>query len=201
MFERFTDRARRAVVLAQEEARLLGTPWIGAEHLVLGLVIEGEAVAAKAFANLGVNIEATRERAREVIGERADAPSGHIPFTPHVKKCLERALREALELGHNYIGTEHVLLGLTREAPGPFLTVEGDERPLVDVTNDEIRNEVFSILSAYTKRQEETAPPVEATSYASATEAIEVCVSILSAMESDAERVAVVAFLDARYQR
>jgi len=118
MFERFTDRARRTVVLAQEEARMLQHNYIGTEHLLLGLIHEGEGVAAKALESLGISIEAVRQQVEEMIGRGQHAPSGHIPFTPRAKKVLELALREAIALGHNYIGTEHILLGLIREGDG-----------------------------------------------------------------------------------
>jgi ATP-dependent Clp protease ATP-binding subunit ClpA len=118
VFERFTDRARRVVVLAQEEARMLNHNYIGTEHLLLGLVHEGEGVAAKALESLGVGLETVRLQVEEIIGHGQQAPSGHIPFTPRVKKVLELANREAEDLGHNYIGTEHLLLGLIREGDG-----------------------------------------------------------------------------------
>ncbi|HSF86919.1 MAG TPA: Clp protease N-terminal domain-containing protein, partial [Acidimicrobiia bacterium] len=118
MFERFTDRARRVVVLAQEEARLLNHNYIGTEHILLGLIHEGEGVAAKALESLGISLEAVRSQVVEIIGQGSQAPSGHIPFTPRAKKVLELSLREALQLGHNYIGTEHILLGLIREGEG-----------------------------------------------------------------------------------
>ena len=118
MFERFTDRARRVVVLAQEEARLLNHNYIGTEHILLGLIHEGEGVAAKALESLGISLEAVRNQVEEIIGQGGSSPSGHIPFTPRAKKVLEMALREALQLGHNYIGTEHILLGLCREGEG-----------------------------------------------------------------------------------
>jgi ATP-dependent Clp protease ATP-binding subunit ClpC len=118
MFERFTDRARRVVVLAQEEARLLNHNYIGTEHILLGLLNEGEGIAAKALESLGINLSGVREQVVEIIGQGAQAPSGHIPFTPRAKKVLELSLREALQLGHSYIGTEHILLGLVREGQG-----------------------------------------------------------------------------------
>ena len=116
MFERFTDRARRVVVLAQEEARMLSHNYIGTEHILLGLIHEGEGVAAKALESLNISLEAVRAQVEEIIGQGQQAPSGHIPFTPRAKKVLELSLREALQLGHNYIGTEHILLG----DPTPF---------------------------------------------------------------------------------
>jgi ATP-dependent Clp protease ATP-binding subunit ClpC len=118
MFERFTDRARRVVVLAQEEARMLNHNYIGTEHILLGLIHEGEGVAAKALQALGISLETVREQVEEIIGQGQQAPSGHIPFTPRAKKVMELSLLEALQLGHNYIGTEHILLGLIREGQG-----------------------------------------------------------------------------------
>ena len=118
MFERFTDRARRVVVLAQEEARMLNHNYIGTEHILLGLIHEGEGVAAKALESLGISLEAVRQQVEEIIGQGQQAPSGHIPFTPRSKKVLDLSLRESLQLGHNYIGTEHILLGLIREGEG-----------------------------------------------------------------------------------
>ncbi len=118
MFERFTDRARRVVVLAQEEARGLNHNYIGTEHILLGLIHEGEGVAAKALEDLGIGLDSVREQVVDIIGQGQQAPSGHIPFTPRAKKVLELSLREALQLGHNYIGTEHILLGLIREGEG-----------------------------------------------------------------------------------
>src|SRR4051794_12893476 len=118
MFERFTDRARRVVVLAQEEARMLNHNYIGTEHILLGLIHEGEGVAAKALESLGISLEAVRSQVEEIIGQGQQAPSGHMPFTPRAKKVLELSLREGQQLGHNYIGTEHILLGLIREGEG-----------------------------------------------------------------------------------
>ncbi len=118
MFERFTDRARRVVVLAQEEARLLNHDYIGTEHILLGLVREGEGVAAKAMAAMEISLEVVRDQVEGIVGRGKEAPAGHIPFTPRAKKVLELSLREALQLGHNYIGTEHILLGLIREGEG-----------------------------------------------------------------------------------
>jgi len=118
VFERFTDRARRVVVLAQEEARLLNHNYIGTEHILLGLIHEGEGVAARALESMDISLESVRSQVVEIIGQGSQAPSGHIPFTPRAKKVLELSLREALQLGHNYIGTEHILLGLIREGEG-----------------------------------------------------------------------------------
>jgi hypothetical protein len=118
MFERFTDRARRVVVLAQEEARLLDHNYIGTEHILLGLIHEGEGVAYLALTELGISLDAVRAQVEAEIGQGSEAPGGHIPFTPRAKKVLELSLREALQFGHNYIGTEHILLGLIREGEG-----------------------------------------------------------------------------------
>ena len=118
MFERFTDRARRVIVLAQEEARTLQHNYIGTEHLLLGLIREGEGVAAKALASKGVTLDDTRKQVEEMIGKGNASPNGHIPFTPHARQVLELSLREALQLGHSYIGTEHILLGLIHEGEG-----------------------------------------------------------------------------------
>jgi prophage maintenance system killer protein len=118
MFQRFTDRARRAVHLAQEEARLLRHNYIGTEHLLLGLLDEGEGIAAQALGSLGISLEAVRAQVEQIIGHGQTTPVGHIPFTPRAKKVLELSLREALQLGHNYVGTEHLLLGLLREGEG-----------------------------------------------------------------------------------
>ncbi len=145
MFERFTDRARRVVVLAQEEARLLNHNYIGTEHVLLGLIHEGEGVAAKALEELGISLEAVRREVEEIIGEGASSPSGHIPFTPRAKKVLELSLREALQLGHNYIGTEHILLGLIREGEGVAAQV------LVRLGADlnRVRHQAIQLLSGY----------------------------------------------------
>jgi ATP-dependent Clp protease ATP-binding subunit ClpC len=118
MFERFTDRARRVVVLAQEEARMLDHNYIGTEHILLGLIHEGQGVAARALTALGISLHETRQAVEEIIGRGTQMPSGHIPFTPRSKKVLELSLREALSLGSDYIGTEHVLLALLREGDG-----------------------------------------------------------------------------------
>jgi hypothetical protein len=145
MFERFTDRARRVVVLAQEEARLLNHNYIGTEHILLGLIHEGEGVAAKALESLGISLEAVRAQVEEIIGQGQSAPTGHIPFTPRAKKVLELSLREALQLGHNYIGTEHILLGLIREGEGVAAQV------LVKLGGDlsRVRQQVIQLLSGY----------------------------------------------------
>ncbi|MFK5635218.1 MULTISPECIES: ATP-dependent Clp protease ATP-binding subunit [unclassified Ornithinimicrobium] len=145
MFERFTDRARRVVVLAQEEARLLNHNYIGTEHLLLGLIHEGEGVAAKALESLDISLDAVRHQVQEIIGQGQQSPTGHIPFTPRAKKVLELSLREGLQLGHNYIGTEHLLLGLIREGEGVAAQV------LVKLGADlpRVRQQVIQLLSGY----------------------------------------------------
>src|SRR6266571_1519144 len=150
MFERFTDRARRVVVLAQEEARMLNHGYIGTEHILLGLLREGEGVAAKALESLGISLDAVRQQVEEIIGRGQQAPSGHIPFTPRAKKVLELSLREALQLGHNYIGTEHILLGLIREGDGVAAQV------LVRLGADlnRVRQQVILILSGHQDKDE-----------------------------------------------
>jgi len=143
VFERFTDRARRVVVMAQEEARMLNHNYIGTEHILLGLVHEGEGSAAKALESLGISLEGVRAQVQEIIGRGQLTPTGHIPFTPRAKKVLELSLREALQLGHNYIGTEHILLGLIREGEGVAAQV------LVKLGADlpRVRQQVNALLS------------------------------------------------------
>jgi len=145
VFERFTDRARRVVVLAQEEARMLNHNYIGTEHILLGLIHEGEGVAAKALESLGIMLESVRQQVEEIIGQGQVPPTGHIPFTPRAKKVLELSLREALQLGHNYIGTEHILLGLIREGEGVAAQV------LVKLGADlnKVRAQVIALLQGY----------------------------------------------------
>jgi hypothetical protein len=144
VFERFTDRARRVVVLAQEEARLLNHNYIGTEHLLLGLIHEGEGVAAQTLGSLDVALETVRARVEAIIGEGGRSPSGHIPFTPRAKKVLELALREALQLGHNFIGTEHLLLGLIREGEGVGAQVLAE----LGVDLRRVRDHVVQIVGA-----------------------------------------------------
>jgi ATP-dependent Clp protease ATP-binding subunit ClpC len=153
MFERFTDRARRVVVLAQEEARMLNHNYIGTEHILLGLIHEGEGLAAKALENLGISLNAVREQVTEIIGKGQQAPTGHIPFTPRAKKVLEYSLREGLQLGHTYIGTEHILLGLIREGEGVAAQV------LVKLGADlnKVRQQVIQLLAGYQSGQGEKA--------------------------------------------
>jgi ATP-dependent Clp protease ATP-binding subunit ClpC len=145
MFERFTDRARRVVVLAQEEARMLNHNYIGTEHILLGLIHEGEGVAAKALESLGISLEAVRQQVEEIIGQGQSAPTGHIPFTPRAKKVLELSLREDLQLGHNYIGTEHILLGLIREGEG----VAAQVLQKLGADLNRVRQQVIQLLSGH----------------------------------------------------
>jgi hypothetical protein len=143
MFQRFTDRARRAVYLATEEARLLRHGHVGTEHLLLGLVYEGEGLAAKALESLGLSLEEVRRQVIEITGHGHDTYAGRIPFTPQAKEAMELSLREALALGHNYIGTEHLLLGLLREEHGiaaRLLTGLGTD-------HDRVREQVAALLN------------------------------------------------------
>ena len=148
MFERFTDRARRVAVLAQEEARMLHHDHIGTEHILLGLLREGEGVAATALESLGISLEAVRQQVEEIIGQGQQAPSGHIPFTPRAKKVLELSLREALQLGHNYIGTEHILLGLIAEREGVAAQVLSE----LGADLDGAREQVIRLLEEYRRK-------------------------------------------------
>ncbi len=155
MFERFSDRSRRVVVLAQTEARRLDHNYIGTEHILLGLISEGEGVAARALESLGISLDAARQQVEEIIGQGQQVPSGHIPFTPRAKKVLELSLREALQLGQNYIGTEHILLGLIREGDGVAAQV------LVRLGTDlnRVRQQVIQLLHGYPA--EEPGPGVD----------------------------------------
>ena len=142
MFERFTDRARRVVVLAQEEARLLNHNYIGTEHILLGLIHEGEGVAAKALESLGISLEAVRSQVEEIIGQGGSSPSGHIPFTPRAKKVLELSLREAIRLHHNFIAPEHIMLGLLREGHGLAMLIMADKGIDFDRVRDDLERSV-----------------------------------------------------------
>jgi ATP-dependent Clp protease ATP-binding subunit ClpA len=148
MFERFTDRARRVVVLAQQEARMLDHNYIATEHILLGLIHEGEGVAARALLSLDISPAVIRQQVEAIIGQGEQAPSPHIPFTPGAKKALELSLQEAAELGHFYIGTEHILLGLIREGEGVAAQV------LVQLGADltRVREQVVQLLHAHTGR-------------------------------------------------
>ncbi|MCA0306477.1 MAG: ATP-dependent Clp protease ATP-binding subunit [Actinobacteria bacterium] len=158
MFDRFTDRARRVIVLAQDEARMLNHNYIGTEHLLLGLIHEGEGVAAKALESMGISLEAVREQVEEIIGQGQQAPTGHIPFTPRAKKVLEFSMREALQINHPYIGTEHILLGLIREGEGVAAQV------LIKLGADlnRVRNQVLQLLSGYQGKEAATSGAPEA---------------------------------------
>ena len=145
MFERFTERARRVVVLAQEEARTLNHNYIGTEHILLGLIREGEGVAAKALESLGISLEAVRQEVEKMIGRGQQAPSGHVPFTPRAKQVLELSLREAKALGHDHIGTEHILLGLIREGDG----VAAQVLVKLGAGLDRTRQQVVQLLQGY----------------------------------------------------
>jgi ATP-dependent Clp protease ATP-binding subunit ClpA len=145
VFERYTDRARRVVVLAQEEARRLNHNYIGTEHILLGLIHEGEGVAARALESLGIGLQAVRQQVEEIIGPGQQPLSGHYPFTPRVNKALELASREALQLGHNYIGTEHILLGLIREGEG----VAAQVLAKLGADLNRVRQQVMQLLHGY----------------------------------------------------
>jgi ATP-dependent Clp protease ATP-binding subunit ClpC len=149
MFERFTEKARRVVVYAQEEARMLNQNYIGTEHLLLGLIREQDGIAAKALESLSISLEDVHQQVEELIGRGTYVPTGHIPFTPRAKKVLELSLREALQLGHNYIGTEHILLGLIREGEGVAAQV------LLNLGADleKVRSAVIQLLSGYYGKQ------------------------------------------------
>jgi ATP-dependent Clp protease ATP-binding subunit ClpC len=150
MFERFTDRARRVVVQAQEEAKALDQHYVGSEHLLLGLTHESiGGLAGKTLESLGIGLDAVRQRVKEVIGRGSQAPSGHIPFTPEAKKALEMSLREAVHLGHQYIGTEHLLLGLIREGD----SVAGRVLAELGADLDRSRQEVVRLLDEYQRGQ------------------------------------------------
>jgi ATP-dependent Clp protease ATP-binding subunit ClpA len=155
MFERFTDRARRVIVLAQEEARMLNHNYIGTEHILLGLTREGEGVAAKALESLGISLDAVRQQVEEIIGQGQQAPSGHIPFTPRVKKVLELTQQAALQLGHNYIGTEHILLGLIREGDG----VAAQVLLILGADLNRVRQQVIQLLHGRQAREPVSARP------------------------------------------
>src|SRR5579859_2737874 len=143
VFERFTERARQVVVLAQEEARTLKHNYIGTEHILLGLLREEEGLAARVLESLDITVERVRAQVVRIVGSGEEVTSGQIPFTPRAKKVLELALREALSLGHNYIGTEHILLGLVRENEGVAARILLD----FDADAEKIRNEIIRVLS------------------------------------------------------
>jgi ATP-dependent Clp protease ATP-binding subunit ClpC len=149
MFERFTDRARRVVVQAQAEARRLDHSYVGTEHVLLGLTHESiGGLAAKVLESLGIGLEAVRQRVEEVAGRGKQAPSGHIPFTPRTKKLLELALQESRALGHNYVGTEHILLGLIRQGDGVAAHVLSE----LGADLDGAREQVLRLLEEYRRK-------------------------------------------------
>src|SRR6478752_5510988 len=150
LFERFTERARQVVVLAQEEARTLKHNYIGTEHILLGLLREEEGLAARVLESLDITVERVRAQVVRIVGSGEEVTSGQIPFTPRAKKVLELALREALSLGHNYIGTEHILLGLVRENEGVAARILLD----FDADAEKIRNEIIRMLSGPGRRQQ-----------------------------------------------
>ena len=150
-----TDRARRVVVLAQEEARLLNHNYIGTEHILLGLLNEGEGIGCQALVRHGMSLPIARTKIVEIIGEGAESPTGHIPFTPRAKKILEFSLREALQLGHNYIGTEHILLGMVREGEGVAAQVLAKE----GLTIGPLRETVLDLLKANPEQRMEASRP------------------------------------------
>ena len=163
MFERFTERARQVIVLAQDEARHLRHNYIGTEHILVGLLREEEGIAARVLVQLGIDEDEVRAQVARIVGQGDEVATGQIPFTPRTKKVLELALREAMSLGHNYIGTEHILLGLVRENNGVAARI------LVDFGADaeKIRNEIIRMLSGGPGRSAHKAPeppPVELTS-------------------------------------
>jgi ATP-dependent Clp protease ATP-binding subunit ClpC len=155
MFERFTDRARRVVVLAQEEARALCHDHIGTEHILLGLVREGEGVAARALDSLGIALDTVRERVEAATAKGEQAPEGHIPFTSSAKKALQLSQRESLQLGHDYIGTEHLLLGVVREGDGVAARVLTG----LGADLDGIRREVLRLLQQHAAERRGGASP------------------------------------------
>jgi ATP-dependent Clp protease ATP-binding subunit ClpC len=145
MFERYTDRARRVIVLAQENARMLNHAYIGTEHLLLGLLHEDGGVARKALDSLGITLDAARQQVEQRVGLGQQGPSGHIPFTPRTKTVLELGLREAIQFGHSYIGTEHLLLGLARESEGIGASV----LVALGAPLDAVRARVLELLGSY----------------------------------------------------
>jgi ATP-dependent Clp protease ATP-binding subunit ClpC len=156
MFQRFTDRARRVVVLAQHEARTLNHDYIGPEHILLGLIDEGQGVAATALTSMGVSLHEMRQTVQDTVGRGAEPPpeSGHIPFTPQAKKVLELSLRESMELGHTHIGTEHILLAVIREGGVGAQLLAG-----AGVDRDRARQQVIELLHGYREAGPAAAPP------------------------------------------
>jgi ATP-dependent Clp protease ATP-binding subunit ClpC len=180
MFERFTERARRVVVLAQEEARTLSHDYVGTEHILLGLVREGEGVAGQALESLEISLDAVRQQVEEIVGRGQQTPPGHIPFTPRTKKVLELSLREAQQLNHNYIGTEHILLGLIREGEGVAAQV------LVRLGADlnRVRLQVIRVLHGHQASEPATTASVTGTE-----SAVDQLVSQIREMNDEIERL------------
>lgn len=154
IFERFTERARLVVILAQDEARAIKHNYIGTEHLLLGLLREESGLAARTLEELGVSLEEVRVEVARIVGTGEEIKAGQLPFTPRAKKILELALREALSLGHNYIGTEHILLGLVRENEGVAARILLD----FDVDAEKTRNKIIQMLSGPGRRQDPRGP-------------------------------------------
>jgi ATP-dependent Clp protease ATP-binding subunit ClpA len=175
MFERFTDRARRVVVLAQEEARMLNHNYIGTEHILIGLVREDGGMAGGGLESLGINVDAVRQRVKEMIGIGEQAPSGHVPFTPRAKKVLELSLRESLQLGHGYIGTEHIMLGLIREGDG----VAAQVLVLLGADLNQLRQQVLQGLQGFQGEDELGIRVVQRPGLLSRIDALEERLSIL----------------------
>jgi len=202
VFERFTDRARQVVVFAQEEARMLDHNYIGTEHILLGLIHEGEGVAAKVMEALDVSLEAVRVEVERNIGRGEGVPGGNIPFTPRAKKVLEFSLREALQLGHNYIGTEHILLGLIREGEG----VAAQVLQKLGASLDVVRQKVIEVVSglagparefvAYEGQEEPTASPRCPRCRAALAEHISFTVLTATEHQGEGSREMVVSFCD-----
>jgi ATP-dependent Clp protease ATP-binding subunit ClpC len=202
VFERFTDRARQVVVFAQEEARMRDHNYIGTEHILLGLIHEGEGVAAKVMEALDVSLQAVRVGVERNIGRGEGVPSGNIPFTPRAKKVLELSLREALQLGHNYIGTEHILLGLIREGEG----VAAQVLQKLGASLEVVRQKVIEVVSglagptrefvAYEGQEESTASPRCPRCRAALAEHISFTVLTATQHEGEGSREMVVSFCD-----
>jgi ATP-dependent Clp protease ATP-binding subunit ClpC len=191
VFERFTDRARRVVVLAQEEARLLSHHYIGTEHILLGLIREGEGLAYRALDEVGIGLEVARAEVETVVGRGKSEPSGHIPFTPRAKKTLELSLREALQLGHDYIGTEHILLGLIREGQGPAIEVLDRLGGGADLARQEVLRLVHSEPAPESASGEEIGAPRPFTfERASTSEILARLVDLSTRLEAIDERLA-----------
>jgi ClpX C4-type zinc finger protein/ClpA/ClpB-like protein len=185
VFERFTDRARRVVVLAQEEARLLNHNYIGTEHVLLGMLHEGEGIAAQVLESRDISLEAARTRVEGIVGQGSSSPSGHIPFTPRAKKALEYALREALQLGDNFIGTEHLLLGLLREGHGVAIQVL--EQLGADL--GQVREQVIGMAGGERIERIETEEEIEATAPSSRVLLVESLMGEVRRLRGDIDRL------------